>query len=76
MMACLAGSSFVQELTIESVYIDGSSVDFIDYDIFMTIEDFEQSAKNKNIKVELNGITHRKINYRKSNGIVSKAIIS
>ena len=60
----------------ESVYIDGSSVDFIDYDIFMTIEDFEQSAKNKNIKVELNGITHRKINYRKSNGIVSKTIIS
>jgi MFS superfamily sulfate permease-like transporter len=60
----------------DSVYIDGSSIDFIDYDIYMTIEDFVQSAKNKNIKVELNGITHRKLNYRKSNGIVSKAIVS
>jgi anti-anti-sigma regulatory factor len=60
----------------ESVYIDASSIDFIDYDIFMTIEDFAKSAKNKKINVELNGITHRKLNYRKSNGIVSKAIIS
>jgi MFS superfamily sulfate permease-like transporter len=60
----------------ESVYIDGSSIDFIDYDIYMEIEDFVHSAKRKNIKVELNGITHRKLNYRKSNGIVSKAIVS
>jgi MFS superfamily sulfate permease-like transporter len=60
----------------ESIYIDASSIDFIDYDIFMTIEDFAKSAKNKKINVELNGITHRKLNYRKSNGIVSKAIIS
>ncbi len=60
----------------ESIYIDGSSVDFIDYDIYMTIEDFVHSAKQKNIKVELNGITHRKLNYLKSNGIISKAIVS
>ena len=26
MMACLAGSSFVQELTVESIYIDGGSL--------------------------------------------------
>ena len=60
----------------DSVYIDGSSIDFIDYDIYMTIEDFAHSAKQKNIKVELNGITHRKLNYRKSNGIISKTIVS
>ncbi len=56
----------------ETVYIDGSSADFIDYDIYMTIQDFEQNAKNNNIKVEQNGISRRKINYRKKNAIIPK----
>lgn len=59
----------------ETVYIDGAAIDFIDHDIFMTIDDFAKSAKNRNIKVELKGITRRKLNYRKSDAIVSKTII-
>jgi MFS superfamily sulfate permease-like transporter len=60
----------------ESVFIDGTSVDFIDFDIYNLIEDFAKSAKNKNIKVELKGINHRKLNYRPSNAIVSKTAVS
>jgi MFS superfamily sulfate permease-like transporter len=60
----------------DSVLVDGSTIDFIDFDIYTTIEDFAKSAKHKNIKVELNGITHKKLNYRKNHGIIPKAIIS
>ncbi|MDZ7900560.1 MAG: SulP family inorganic anion transporter [Arcicella sp.] len=60
----------------DTVYIDGTSVDFIDFDIFNIIEDFAKTAKSKNINVELTGITHRKLNYRKSHAIISKTAVS
>jgi MFS superfamily sulfate permease-like transporter len=60
----------------ETVYIDASQADFIDYDIYMTIQDFEQNAKQNNIKLEENGISRRKINYRKKNENIPKTTIS
>ncbi len=60
----------------ETVYIDGSAIDFIDYDIYETIEDFDKSAKSKQINVELTDITRRKLNNKKPNAIISKTTIS
>jgi MFS superfamily sulfate permease-like transporter len=60
----------------ETVYIDASQADFIDYDIYMTIQDFEQNAKQNNIKIEQNGISRRKINYRKKNENIPKITVS
>ena len=39
------------------ILIDGSQSQFIDYDIMETIADFIESAKSKNISVELKNIT-------------------
>jgi MFS superfamily sulfate permease-like transporter len=50
----------------DTVLIDGTSADFIDYDIFQTIEDFEQGAKNKGISVTIEGISKRKLTQKKS----------
>jgi MFS superfamily sulfate permease-like transporter len=49
----------------ESVYIDGSNADFIDYDIYSTIQDFEEHAKKNKINLEQKGINHTKTVYRK-----------
>lgn len=59
----------------DTVYVDGTLASFIDYDIFVTIEDFVIGARKKGIKVEMKGITRRKFNYQKSNAIVSKTIV-
>ncbi len=59
----------------EMVYIDASQADFIDYDIFMTLQDFEQNAKRNNISIEQNGVTRKKITYRKKNAIISKTTV-
>jgi MFS superfamily sulfate permease-like transporter len=59
----------------DTVFIDGTLASFIDYDIFITIQDFMEGARKKGIKVETKGITRRKLNYRKSNAIVSKTVI-
>jgi MFS superfamily sulfate permease-like transporter len=56
------------------VFIDGVRAHFIDRDIFNTIEDFEQDAQYRDIKVELKGIIHRKISPRKSNAILQKTL--
>jgi len=56
----------------DNVFIDGTLASFIDYDIFVTIQDFMEGAKKKGINVELKGITRRKLNYRKNHGIISK----
>lgn len=58
------------------VLIDGSKTTFIDHDIFLTLEEFQAEAKSRNINIEFKNIKRRKLNYRKSNGIVSKTLIS
>jgi carbonic anhydrase len=57
------------------LFIDGSKASFIDHDIFLTLEEFQKEVKNRNITVEFKGISRKKINYRKSNAIVSKTLI-
>lgn len=60
----------------DNLYVDGSSVQFIDHDIFLLLEDTKTNAKKRNIKIEFKGISRRKINYRKSDAIVSKTLTS
>ncbi len=43
------------------VIIDGSNTKFIDFDVYEIIKDFEITAKSKNIKLILKGITIKKI---------------
>ena len=58
------------------VFIDGSKTSFIDHDIYLTLEEFQNEAKSRNINIEFKNIKRRKLNYRKSNAIVSKTLIS
>ncbi len=58
------------------VLIDGSRTTFIDHDIFLTLEEFQAEAKSRHINIEFKNIKRRKLKYRKSNGIVSKTLIS
>lgn len=58
------------------VLIDGSKTTFIDHDIFLTLEEFQAEAKARHINIEFKNIKRRKLNYRKSDGIVSKTLIS
>jgi hypothetical protein len=44
-----------------NVIIDGSKSKIIDYDIYEILRDFQISAKEKNIKLTLKGITINKI---------------
>ena len=60
----------------ETVFIDATKATFIDHDIFLTLKEFKETAKNKNIQIEYKAITRRKINYRKSNAIVSETLTS
>ena len=46
----------------DHVFIDGSAANFIDHDIFLTLEEFVLEAKNDDIDVTLNGINRTKIN--------------
>ncbi|MCZ2442261.1 MAG: hypothetical protein LC101_00540, partial [Flavobacteriales bacterium] len=39
-----------------TLVIDGSECNFIDYDILEIISEFDAKAKNKNIRLVLNGI--------------------
>jgi MFS superfamily sulfate permease-like transporter len=57
------------------LFIDGEKASFIDHDIFLTLEEFQKEVQNRNITVEFKGISRKKINYRKSNEIVSKTLI-
>jgi carbonic anhydrase len=56
------------------LFLDGSKASFIDHDIFITLEEFQKEVKNRNIQVEFKGISRKKINYRKSNAVVSKTL--
>lgn len=56
------------------LFVDGAKASFIDHDIFLTLEEFQKEVKNRNITVEFKGISRKKINYRKSNAIVSKTL--
>ncbi|PLK42273.1 SulP family inorganic anion transporter [Emticicia sp. TH156] len=58
------------------VLIDGTRTTFIDHDIFLTLEEFQAEAKSRHINIEFKNIKRRKLNYRKSDGIVSKTLIS
>ncbi|RFS14524.1 SulP family inorganic anion transporter [Emticicia sp. C21] len=60
----------------DQVVIDGSKTTFIDHDIFLTLEEFQAEAKARHINIEFKNIKRRKLNYRKSDGIVSKTLIS
>jgi len=57
------------------VFVDGLRAQFIDHDIFTTLEEFEADAPLRGIQVEFNGITRRKIAKQKSNAIIQKTII-
>ena len=58
------------------VFIDGTRAQFIDHDIFSTLEDFKTDAAFRGITVEFKGITRRKISYRKTDAIVQKTLVS
>jgi MFS superfamily sulfate permease-like transporter len=60
----------------DKVFIDGQKASFIDHDIFLTLEEFQKEVKKRNINVEFKGISRKKLNYRKSDAIVSKTLIS
>ncbi|WP_337044411.1 SulP family inorganic anion transporter [Emticicia sp. 17c] len=60
----------------DTVLVDGTKTTFIDHDIFLTLEEFQNEARVRNIHIEFKNIKRRKLNYRKSNGIVSKTLIS
>ncbi|MFD2522708.1 SulP family inorganic anion transporter [Emticicia soli] len=60
----------------DMVLIDGTKTTFIDHDIFLTLEEFQAEAKVRHINIEFKNIKRRKFNYRKSDGIVSKTLIS
>ncbi len=56
------------------VFVDGVRAQFIDHDIFTTLEEFEADAPLRGIQVEFKGITRRKIAKQKSNAIIQKTI--
>jgi MFS superfamily sulfate permease-like transporter len=56
------------------VFVDGLRAQFIDHDIFTTLEEFEADAPLRGIQVEFKGITRRKITKQKSNAIIQKTI--
>lgn len=58
------------------VFVDGVRAQFIDHDIFTTLEEFQADAPLRGIQVEFKGITRRKISNRKNNAIVQKTLIS
>ncbi|MCP9767889.1 SulP family inorganic anion transporter [Lacihabitans sp. LS3-19] len=58
----------------ETVFIDASKASFIDHDIYLTLKDFKDSAQKRNITTEYKSITRKKLNYRKSNAIVSETL--
>jgi len=58
------------------VFVDGLRAQFIDHDIFTTLEEFEADAPLRGIQVEFKGITRRKITKQKSNAVIQKTIIS
>lgn len=60
----------------DQVLVDGSKTTFIDHDIFLTLEEFQTEAKVRHINIEFKNIKRRKLNYRKSDGIVSKTLIN
>ena len=60
----------------ETVYVDATKASFIDHDIFLTLKEFKETAANKQITVVYKSITRKKINYRKSNAVVSETLTS
>ncbi|MEZ4902419.1 MAG: hypothetical protein R2822_12010 [Spirosomataceae bacterium] len=58
------------------VFIDGVRAQFIDHDIYSTLEDFKLNAHFRNITVEFKGTIRRKVSYRKTDAIVQKTLIS
>jgi len=58
------------------VFIDGVRAQFIDHDIYSTLEDFKLNAHFRDITVEFKGIIRRKVLYRKTDAIVQKTLIS
>lgn len=49
----------------DELTLDGRNIDFIDHDIFLTIEDFVRDAPKKNIKVNVLEITRTKLKFGK-----------
>ncbi|WP_341224575.1 solute carrier family 23 protein [uncultured Arcticibacterium sp.] len=49
----------------DELTLDGRNIDFIDHDIFLTIEDFVKDAAKKNIKVNVLDITRTKLKFGK-----------
>jgi len=60
----------------EKVYIDGSAAKFIDHDIYLTLEEFVEEAKNKGIEVNWKSISRKKINFINNYEVVSKTLAS
>ncbi|HOY12426.1 MAG TPA: SulP family inorganic anion transporter [Saprospiraceae bacterium] len=60
----------------DRVYIDGSAAKFIDHDIYLTLEEFVEEAKNKDIEVEWKSISRKKINFINNYEVVSKTLAS
>lgn len=54
----------------DSVLFDGARAQFIDQDIFTTLQEFKDDADKRNIKVEFRYIVQRKKSKKKSNGII------
>ena len=54
----------------DSVLFDGARAQFIDKDIFTTLQEFKDDAGQRNIEVEFRYIVQRKISRQKSDGII------
>lgn len=54
----------------DSVLFDGGRAQFIDQDIYTTLRQFKEDAKQRNIEVEFRYITQRDLSTQKSNGII------
>jgi MFS superfamily sulfate permease-like transporter len=54
----------------DSVLFDGARAQFIDKDIYNTLEQFRKDASQRNIEVEFRYITHRDLSTQKSNGTI------
>ncbi len=54
----------------DSVLFDGARAQFIDKDIFMTLQEFKDDGVKRNIEVEFRYIVQRKMSKQKSNGII------
>ena len=54
----------------DSVLFDGARAQFIDKDIFTTLQEFKDGGALRNIKVEFRHIVQRGISKKKSNGII------